>query len=243
MGGRVARASYLPSFTHVSNSRRSVFCIIGHNSPFFHSSRKDFSLRALHLPGSLDSQFGSTFLFFSRTRRRFTRLIRNLRACSPMADQEHPQLPPPVVELKSSLKVAGPKINFCPSCGGAIEQRIPIGEGKPRAICVACGSIHYQNPKMVVGCLVEHEDKVLLCRRSIEPSYGLWTLPAGYMELGESATEGAVRETLEEANAEVEVLAPFAQLDIPTIGQAVNLWSVLCSSLMKYPFNILLSLQ
>lgn len=95
-----------------------------------------------------------------------------------------------------------------------------MGEEKPRAICTACGRVHYQNPKMVVGCLVVHEDKVLLCKRSIEPSYGLWTLPAGYMELGESAVEGAVRETWEEANAEVDVQAPFAQLDIPRIGQS-----------------------
>lgn len=120
--------------------------------------------------------------------------------------------------------VFGPKISFCPACGGATEHRIPTGEEKPRAICTSCGIVHYQNPKMVVGCLVIHEDKILLCRRSIEPSYGLWTLPAGYMELGESAVEGAVRETWEEANAEVEVEAPFAQLDIPRIGQSYILF-------------------
>ncbi|KAH7276496.1 hypothetical protein KP509_39G009400 [Ceratopteris richardii] len=77
---------------------------------------------------------------------------------------------------------------------------------------------------MVVGCLVTYEDKVLLCKRSIEPSYGLWTLPAGYMELGESAVEGAIRETWEEATAMVEVEAPFAQLDIPRIGQSYILF-------------------
>lgn len=120
--------------------------------------------------------------------------------------------------------VVGPKINFCPACGGSTEHRIPNGEEKPRAICTSCGLVHYQNPKMVVGCLVIHEDKVLLCKRSIEPSYGLWTLPAGYMELGESAVEGAVRETWEEANADVEVEAPFAQLDIPRIGQSYILF-------------------
>ncbi|KAM0887343.1 hypothetical protein ACQ4PT_029103 [Festuca glaucescens] len=69
----------------------------------------------------------------------------------------------------------------------------------------------------VVGCLVEHENKVLLCRRKIEPAYGLWTLPAGYLEVGESAAEGASRETLEEACADVEIVSPFAQLDIPLI--------------------------
>ena len=75
---------------------------------------------------------------------------------------------------------------------------------------------------MVVGCLVEHEGKVLLCKRNIQPSHGLWTLPAGYLEVGESAAEGAMRETWEEAGAIVEVVSPFAQLDIPLIGQVSN---------------------
>ncbi|XP_073276693.1 nudix hydrolase 23, chloroplastic isoform X1 [Primulina huaijiensis] len=111
------------------------------------------------------------------------------------------------------------KINFCQSCGGPTKHEIPDGEEKMRAICTLCGKIAYENPKMVVGCLIEHENKILLCKRKIHPSYGLWTLPAGYMEIGESAAEGAIRETWEEANAEVEVLSPFAQLDIPLIGQ------------------------
>ncbi|XP_070052873.1 nudix hydrolase 23, chloroplastic isoform X4 [Nicotiana tomentosiformis] len=93
------------------------------------------------------------------------------------------------------------KINFCQFCGGSTKHEIPDGEEK------------------VVGCLIEHDKKILMCRRKIQPSYGLWTLPAGYMEIGESAAEGAIRETLEEANAEVEVQSPFAQLDIPLIGQ------------------------
>ncbi|KAJ0963863.1 hypothetical protein J5N97_028985 [Dioscorea zingiberensis] len=112
-----------------------------------------------------------------------------------------------------------PRIRFCQSCGGATKQVIPNGEEKLRSVCSVCGRIHYENPKMVVGCLVEHDNKILLCKRKIEPSYGLWTLPAGYMEIGESAVEGAMRETLEEACAEVEVISPFAQLDIPLIGQ------------------------
>lgn len=121
--------------------------------------------------------------------------------------------------LQAPPKVFRPVVSFCQSCGGTMEQRIPEGEHEMRAVCSKCGSIHYQNPKMVVGCLVEYENKVLLCRRSIEPSYGLWTLPAGYMELGESAAEGAARETLEEAQADVEVVGHFAHLDIPLIGQ------------------------
>ncbi|KDP24630.1 hypothetical protein JCGZ_25546 [Jatropha curcas] len=111
------------------------------------------------------------------------------------------------------------KINFCQWCGGATKHEIPDGEEKTRAICTICGKIAYQNPKMVVGCLIEHDNKILLCKRNIQPSYGLWTLPAGYLEIGESAAEGAIRETWEEARAEVEVVSPFAQLDIPLIGQ------------------------
>ncbi|THU55462.1 hypothetical protein C4D60_Mb11t06800 [Musa balbisiana] len=113
-----------------------------------------------------------------------------------------------------------PKICFCHSCGNPTKHVIPDGEEKIRAVCTVCGKIHYENPKMVVGCLVEHNDKVLLCKRKIEPSYGLWTLPAGFLEIGESAAEGAARETLEEACAEVEIISPFAQLDIPLIGQS-----------------------
>uniref|UniRef100_A0A5B7B3A1 Nudix hydrolase domain-containing protein n=1 Tax=Davidia involucrata TaxID=16924 RepID=A0A5B7B3A1_DAVIN len=111
------------------------------------------------------------------------------------------------------------KIKFCQLCGGPTKHEIPDGEEKMRAICTLCGKIAYENPKMVVGCLIEHDNKILLCKRKIQPSYGLWTLPAGYMEIGESAAEGAIRETWEEAGAEVEVLSPFAQLDIPLIGQ------------------------
>ncbi|MED6182347.1 Nudix hydrolase 23, chloroplastic [Stylosanthes scabra] len=110
-------------------------------------------------------------------------------------------------------------IKFCQWCGGPTKHDIPDGEEKLRAICTLCGKIAYQNPKMVVGCLIDHENKVLLCKRNIQPSHGLWTLPAGYLEIGESAVEGAIRETREEANADVEVISPFAQLDIPLIGQ------------------------
>ncbi|XP_027352180.1 nudix hydrolase 23, chloroplastic isoform X3 [Abrus precatorius] len=113
-------------------------------------------------------------------------------------------------------------IKFCQWCGGSTKHDIPHGEEKLRAICTVCGKIAYQNPKMVVGCLIEHDNKVLLCKRSIQPSHGLWTLPAGYLEIGESAVEGAIRETREEANADVEVISPFAQLDIPLIGQYVE---------------------
>ncbi|PWA69158.1 nudix hydrolase [Artemisia annua] len=118
-----------------------------------------------------------------------------------------------------TVQVNSRKVNFCQLCGGPTKYEIPDGEEKERAICTLCGRITYENPKMVVGCLIEHDNKILLCKRNIQPSYGLWTLPAGYMEIGESASEGAIRETWEEAGAKVEVISPFAQLDIPLIGQ------------------------
>ncbi|KAK7259535.1 hypothetical protein RIF29_25144 [Crotalaria pallida] len=122
---------------------------------------------------------------------------------------------PPSLHSAGNVK----NIKFCQWCGGQTKHDIPDGEERLRAICTVCGKIAYQNPKMVVGCLIEHDNKVLLCKRNIEPSHGLWTLPAGYLEFGESAVEGAIRETREEANADVEVISPFAQLDIPLIGQ------------------------
>ncbi|XP_010524551.1 PREDICTED: nudix hydrolase 23, chloroplastic-like [Tarenaya hassleriana] len=129
----------------------------------------------------------------------------------------------PVANSSASVSVqsAGDvrKIRFCQWCGGPTKHEVPDGEEKLRAICTHCCTIAYQNPKMVVGCLIEHEQKVLLCKRNIQPSFGLWTLPAGYLEIGESAAEGAMRETWEEAGAEVEVISPFTQLDIPLIGQ------------------------
>ncbi|KAL5206332.1 hypothetical protein ABZP36_034541 [Zizania latifolia] len=138
-----------------------------------------------------------------------------------------PSPPPPVVSsplppaLQSARHAEVPmsKIRFCSACGSPTKLAIPDGDEKMRAICSSCGRVHYENPKMVVGCLVEHDNKVLLCRRKIEPAYGLWTLPAGFLEVGESAADGASRETLEEACADVEILSPFAQLDIPLIGQ------------------------
>src|SRR6266568_5828754 len=101
-------------------------------------------------------------------------------------------------------------MKFCSKCGSdRIEFRVPEGDTLPRYVCGVCGTIHYENPKIVVGCLPEWEDKVLLCRRAIEPRYGLWTLPAGFLENGETVSDGAERETTEEANAHVEVGALY----------------------------------
>ncbi len=111
------------------------------------------------------------------------------------------------------------EINFCPSCGNAVELRCPEDDNRLRHICVACDTIHYQNPKMVIGSIPEWEDKILLCRRAIEPRHGLWTLPGGFMENGETTTEAAIRETLEEANARIEIGDLYSMYSLPYIDQ------------------------
>jgi ADP-ribose pyrophosphatase YjhB (NUDIX family) len=96
---------------------------------------------------------------------------------------------------------------------------VPAGDNLPRHVCERCGTIHYQNPKMVVGAIPEWEDRILLCRRAIEPRSGLWTLPAGFMENAETTAEAAARETLEEACARIEVGEMFSLINVPHINQ------------------------
>ncbi len=115
-------------------------------------------------------------------------------------------------------------MKFCSQCGAPVALRIPEGDTLPRYVCGGCHTIHYQNPRMVVGCIVEWEDRILLCRRAIKPRYGLWTVPAGYMENGETTHQGALRETLEEANARVEIGALYALYNIPHINQVYLLF-------------------
>ena len=110
-------------------------------------------------------------------------------------------------------------MNFCSDCGEKVSLLIPDGDNVPRYVCDACGTIHYQNPKLVVGCIPEWGDQILLCRRAIEPRYGLWTLPAGFMENGETAADGAARETLEEAGARVTIDQLYTFLNLPYINQ------------------------
>ena len=110
-------------------------------------------------------------------------------------------------------------MNFCSHCGAGLTQRIPAGDDRLRFVCDQCQTIHYQNPRMVVGTIPECKDRILLCRRAIEPRAGLWTLPAGYLENGETMIDGARRETREEAGAILESLAPFALFDLPFINQ------------------------
>src|SRR6059036_2638097 len=117
-----------------------------------------------------------------------------------------------------------PPLNYCSKCGAKLALRVPPGDSLPRHVCDNCGTIHYRNPLVVVGTIPEWEDRILLCKRAIEPRYGLWTVPAGFMENGETTLQGAARETLEEANARVEVGPLYALYNIPHINQVYILF-------------------
>jgi ADP-ribose pyrophosphatase YjhB (NUDIX family) len=110
-------------------------------------------------------------------------------------------------------------MKYCSHCASILVVRIPPGETLPRYVCEQCQTIHYQNPKVVAGCIPEWEDHILLCRRAIEPRVGFWTFPAGFMELGESTEEAAVRETFEEARADVEVTDLYALFTLVRVNQ------------------------
>ncbi len=110
-------------------------------------------------------------------------------------------------------------IKHCKACGGAAVYSMPAGDNRERATCTVCHTIHYENPLNVVGTLPVWGDQVLLCRRNIEPRYGLWTLPAGFMELGESVAEGALRETVEEAGARIQLEGLYTVLNVARVGQ------------------------
>jgi ADP-ribose pyrophosphatase YjhB (NUDIX family) len=113
-----------------------------------------------------------------------------------------------------------PPIRHCKQCGTAVVYRVPDdGDTKERAVCPACGTIHYENPLNVVGTVPHWGDKVLLCKRNIEPRFGKWTLPAGFMELNETTAEGAARETDEEAGAQFEMEGLFTLLNVARVGQ------------------------
>ncbi len=108
---------------------------------------------------------------------------------------------------------------YCSNCGNPVVEMIPEGDSRPRHVCESCKTVHYQNPNIVAGCIPTWEGRLLLCRRAIEPRLGLWTLPAGFMENGESTEQAAARETLEEACAEVDKLALYGVFSIPQINQ------------------------
>jgi len=96
-------------------------------------------------------------------------------------------------------------MNFCPDCGAPVVKRVPEGDHLPRNVCPACGTIHYENPKLIAGCVPELDGRILLCKRAIEPRRGFWTIPAGFMENGETLQQAAARECWEEALARVEI--------------------------------------
>ena len=136
-----------------------------------------------------------------------------------------------------------PPIKFCSQCGEGVEQKIPQGETLSRAVCPACQTIHYQNPKIVAGCLPEGEGKILLCRRAIEPRLGFWTFPAGFMELGESTEEAAARETLEEANARVTIQTLYSVFSLPHVDQVYIVYRAILQDLNFGPGEESLEVQ
>lgn len=110
-------------------------------------------------------------------------------------------------------------MKFCSACGSSIEVKIPDGDHLPRHVCIGCETIHYSNPRVIAGCLPVYEDKVLLCLRNIEPRFGYWTLPAGFLENAETTEQGALRETLEEAQAEVEIVSMYTYTSLVHVNQ------------------------
>jgi ADP-ribose pyrophosphatase YjhB (NUDIX family) len=127
-------------------------------------------------------------------------------------------------------------MKFCTSCGQPVQLVVPPGDDRERHVCQVCAVVHYQNPRLVVGCLA-HDDagRILLCRRAIEPQYGLWTLPAGFMENGESVEEGALRETREEANASLANPVLYCMVSIPYVNQVFVIFRGLLADPGYYP--------
>lgn len=105
-------------------------------------------------------------------------------------------------------------MKFCPDCGSAVIHKVPDGDHLPRYVCTSCSTIHYQNPRIIAGCVIEVEGRILLCKRAIEPRHGYWTIPAGFMENGESVQHAAAREAVEEALAHVEIGSLLAIVNV-----------------------------
>lgn len=115
-------------------------------------------------------------------------------------------------------------MKYCSQCAGPVDRKVPPGDNLPRWVCEHCGAIFYENPKIVAGCLPRWEDRTLLCRRAIEPRYGKWTVPAGFMENGETIAQAAARETLEESLAKVRIDRLYSVISIPYISQVYMLF-------------------
>ncbi len=126
-------------------------------------------------------------------------------------------------------------IRFCNACGQPVDFRIPDGDHLPRHLCPSCGHIQYRNPKVIVGVIPEWQDgRVLMCRRNIEPRLGLWTFPAGFMELGETSAAGAAREAREESLAEVDVGPLLMVINVPYVSQV---YMIHCGRLLSPRFG------
>lgn len=126
-------------------------------------------------------------------------------------------------------------MKYCSQCGDSVTHRVPDGDHLPRFVCDACETIHYQNPRVIAGCLPYFEDKVLLCLRSIEPREGYWTLPAGFLENGETTSQGALRETREEANANAEIVELYTVFSLPHISQIYMFYRAELTDLDFFP--------
>jgi ADP-ribose pyrophosphatase YjhB (NUDIX family) len=124
---------------------------------------------------------------------------------------------PPQAALQALTR--GRSFRHCKACGNPVEYRVPPGDNAERAVCTVCATVHYENPLNVVGAIPAWGDQVLLCRRAIEPRRGFWTLPAGFLELGETLEQGAIRETLEEAGARVRLQGLYSLLSVVRVGQ------------------------
>ncbi len=124
---------------------------------------------------------------------------------------------------------------FCAVCGTPLTRRVPPDDNRLRDVCDQCGAVHYQNPRNVVGVVPIFGDRVLLCRRAIEPRYGKWTLPAGFMELGETTAQGAMRETQEEAGAQIELGPLYTIIDVPQAEQVHFFYLAKVTSEALYP--------
>ena len=122
-------------------------------------------------------------------------------------------------------------MKFCSNCGSPVELRIPDGDHLPRFVCGVCNTIHYQNPRIIAGCVPEWDNKILLCKRAIEPRLGLWTLPAGFLENGETVEQGAMRETLEEANARIELADLYTMISLIHVHQVYMMYRARLSDL------------
>lgn len=126
-------------------------------------------------------------------------------------------------------------MKFCSNCAQPVSRSIPPGDHLPRYVCTSCGTIHYENPRIIAGCVIEHEGKILLCKRAIEPRHGYWTAPAGFMENGESVQHAAAREAMEEALARVRI---GSLLSIVNVLRAHQVHIMFRATLLEPTFGI-----